>query len=157
MLRDGRGHAAAPWPAKSTPPTSVGTTPPPCKLSSGSDSTDTLDLGGLCTAGQGLVAANGDAQVIFESNGDFVLYRVLRDGAVAHSRWEMRATDRSAHPGGRAVLQTDGNFVVSDARGKVMWASGTTNAGHHMVLQNDCNLVLYGATHEALWYSGTAC
>lgn len=56
----------------------------------------------------------------------------------------------------RAVMQSDGNFVVYSS-GKPKWSSGTAgNAGGFVVMQGDGNLVVYPASGAAKWSSSTA-
>jgi hypothetical protein len=60
----------------------------------------------------------------------------------------------------RAIMQTDGNFVVYHPNGKALWATGTDgNPGAYIILQRDGNLVVYRAgdmdSGNALWASDT--
>jgi hypothetical protein len=65
---------------------------------------------------------------------------------------------RVASPGRKAVMQSDGNFVVYNADGSPAWATGSNNPDPktRIVMQNDGNLVVYNTTGAALWSSGTA-
>jgi hypothetical protein len=55
------------------------------------------------------------------------------------------------HPGARAVVQADGNFVIYSATNAVLWSAGTAgHPGAKLIVRNDANVVLYsGGT--ALW------
>lgn len=58
-----------------------------------------------------------------------------------------------------AKLQSDGNFVVYDAKGNVAWSSATFGKGtgpYSMKMQPDGNFVLYDSKSAAIWSSGTA-
>src|SRR5260370_13061980 len=55
------------------------------------------------------------------------------------------------HPGARAVVQVDGNFVIYSPTNVVLWSTGT--AGHRgakLVVRSDANVVLYDGS-QALW------
>jgi uncharacterized protein (AIM24 family) len=55
----------------------------------------------------------------------------------------------------RAVMQTDGNFVVYNAS-TPMWSthtSGHMNQGFHLVMQGDGNLVMYSGSGAVVWAS----
>jgi hypothetical protein len=56
----------------------------------------------------------------------------------------------------RAIMQTDGNFVVYRPGGVADWATGTTGAGNRIVMQSDGNLVVYSSGGAARWSSNTA-
>jgi hypothetical protein len=53
-------------------------------------------------------------------------------------------------------MQLDGNFVLYDAAGAPVWATGTAgNPGAHLEIQLDCDVVLYSDDGAPLWASGT--
>jgi hypothetical protein len=55
-----------------------------------------------------------------------------------------------------AIMQSDGNFVLYAADGKVVWASGTWgNPGASVVMQDDGNLVIYLPDGQPIWASDT--
>jgi hypothetical protein len=91
-----------------------------------------------------LLSPNGRAQLVFQSDGNLVLY------SGAQVLWNSKTMGRGAVS---AKIQPDGNFVLSNAAGAPIWASGTNapNRGDVFLrLQDDGNLVLYlGA--QALW------
>lgn len=61
----------------------------------------------------------------------------------------------SPNRGYRAVMQSDGNFVVYRANGSPVWSSGTWGrGGTSITMQRDGNLVLYGS-RGAVWASNT--
>lgn len=59
------------------------------------------------------------------------------------------AFDTGGHPGARAVMQTDGNFVVY-VGGTAVRATGTSTAGSFLRVQDDDNLVVYSGS-TAVW------
>jgi hypothetical protein len=64
-----------------------------------------------------------------------------------HSRTE-------GHPGARAVLQADGNFVIYSPSNAVLWSTGTAgHSGVKLEVQSDANVVVYDRS-QALWSTG---
>jgi hypothetical protein len=55
----------------------------------------------------------------------------------------------------RAVFQGDGNLVVYDWQGRVMWASGTYSPGAVLRMQDDGNLVIYDRWGRPVWATNT--
>ena len=56
----------------------------------------------------------------------------------------------------KAVMQSDGNFVIYDSNGKAIWSTGTTNltgtkAPYKQVLQPDGNLVIVDSLNKIIW------
>lgn len=52
------------------------------------------------------------------------------------------------------TMQTDGDLVLRDKGGKVIWSTGTHRPGAHAILQNDGNLVVYTASDRPAWGAG---
>ncbi|BBA96930.1 hypothetical protein RVR_2456 [Actinacidiphila reveromycinica] len=55
----------------------------------------------------------------------------------------------------RLGLTLDGDLVVSDVNGAILWSAHTSGSGNQAVFQSDGNLVVYNSAHHALWASGT--
>ncbi len=92
-----------------------------------------------------LSSASGQYRVVYQSDGNFVLYDVLAGTAL----W---TTDTGGTVPGRAIVQSDGNFVIYDATGAALWAAGTAgNPGAYLLLHDDGNFVIYGANAEPIW------
>jgi hypothetical protein len=50
----------------------------------------------------------------------------------------------AGHPGARAVLQADGNFVIYSPSNAVLWSTGTAgHPGAKLAVQSDANVVVY--------------
>jgi hypothetical protein len=56
--------------------------------------------------------------------------------------------------GYRFNFQQDGNLVLSNSSGQVLWATGTEGRGEILSMQSDGNLVIYGAGRP-LWATNT--
>ncbi|MGV9503301.1 mannose-binding protein [Streptomyces sp. NPDC003642] len=53
----------------------------------------------------------------------------------------------------RMVMQTDGNLVVYNEKGKPIWASMTFGQNHRAIFQGDGNLVIHNAADRPIWAS----
>jgi len=74
----------------------------------------------------------------------------LEHGGTLRNGEELRSSDGRY----RAVMQSDGNFVVYG--GGALWASNTNNGhGHYLVMQEDRNLVVYDHHNHPKWASNT--
>lgn len=106
---------------------------------------DTLQPGARLLAGQALTSANGRYRLVYQTDGNLVLY----DDVDRTIPWASGTGGTSA---GQAIMQTDGNFVIYDAQVAGVWATGTAgNANARLALQNDGNLVVYSASGQPLW------
>lgn len=104
---------------------------------------DTLPAGSRLTAGQSLVSPNARYRLVYQADGNLVLY----DDVERTAPW---ASHTGATTPGSAWLQGDGNFVVLDGQSVMRWATGTAGASR-LVVQNDGNLVLYDAAGQPVW------
>ena len=105
---------------------------------------DRLNAGRRLLAGQAIVSPNGRYRLVYQSDGNLVLYDLT--GGTA--RW---FTGTTGAPG-QVVLQTDGNLVIYSAGNAALWFTGTPgNTGAFLALQSDGNLVLYSPAGAALW------
>jgi hypothetical protein len=53
-------------------------------------------------------------------------------------------------------FQGDGNLVLLNKSGKVLWATGTEGRGERLVMQADGNLVIYDRGNKPLWATNTS-
>jgi hypothetical protein len=112
-------------------------------------SADELGPGQTLFAGQKRTSGDGRFELVFQNDGNLVLYRIP-DGVAL---W---ATHTYA-PGGETVMQGDGNLVVYDASGVARWNSGTANyPGAGVFVQSDGNVVMYDYYGYPIWATGTA-
>jgi hypothetical protein len=87
---------------------------------------------------------NGDYSLVFQSNGDLVLYYMG-----SQATWSSNTDGSGA---AHAIMQQDGNFVLYDGGWSPVWDTGTAgNSGAHICVQNDGNVVVYSNTTVALW------
>lgn len=131
------------------------------------------------TANTSLISGNGDYQLLMTAGGDLVensLYGIspiimgdddlgyLGGGnATALTNDTVTGTfvgsdviqiwhsGTGGHPGARAVVQGDGNFVIYSSTNAVLWSTGTAgHPGAKLVVQSDANAVLYDGS-QPLW------
>ena len=107
---------------------------------------DTLRSGGRLLPGQALTSANNRYRLVYQTDGNLVLYDDLERSAY----WSSGTAATSA---GQVVMQADGNLVIYDAQVAGRWSSGTAgNSTAFLVLQPDGNLVVYRADNQPLWW-----
>ncbi|MDE0884179.1 MAG: hypothetical protein OSB70_01460 [Myxococcota bacterium] len=78
----------------------------------------------------------------------------LQDGVVGGILWSTHTQNQGINC--RVEFQADGNLVLYEGEGQVLWASessGTSGAQLH--IQGDGNLVVYNGSSQALWQSYT--
>ena len=107
-----------------------------------------LSAGQGLTAGQSITSPDGRFNLIYQTDGNLVLY-----GPGHQALWNSQTWGK---PTGVAIMQTDGNLVVYDPNGHALWNSRTWgHPGAGLTLQNDGNLVIYDANGHALWNTMT--
>ncbi len=99
--------------------------------------------------GAQLASADGRFRLIFQADGNLVLY-----GPGHQAMW---ASGTNGHLNAYdAIMQADGNLVIYDGGNHAIWASGTVgHNGAWLVVQNDGNLVMYGPDNRAVWATNT--
>ena len=117
-----------------------------------------LASGATMTPGQSIRSCNGKYTLLFQTDGNVVLYPTNRIDA-AHAYW---ATPTG---GGTFVMQTEGNLVlykagVPQSVENALWASnldgGTYGRSGYLVVQDDGNLVVFATVGGAvMWQSKT--
>lgn len=106
---------------------------------------DRLQSGARLLPGQSLVSTNGRYRLLYQADGNLVLY----DDVERTAPWASNTVGTSA---GQAVLQGDGNFVVYDAQGIGRWSTGTVgNSNAYLLVQSDGNIVVYRSNGQPAW------
>jgi hypothetical protein len=106
-----------------------------------------LAAGQSLKVGDILKSPNGAHQLIYQTDGNLVIYR---GGAAV---WHSHTNGQSA---GYCIMQTDGNLVIYNGANQPNWASSTnTCAASSLAMQDDGNLVLYTAAGKAVWNTVT--
>ncbi len=101
---------------------------------------------------QPLFSCNGKNELYFQGDANMILY---------NNNTEVWSTMTEGHNPGVATLLADGNFVVTDAAGKILFSTGTAGGamgGQALVVGDDGSLNLYStatATGTPIWSSRT--
>ncbi|MDG2332908.1 MAG: hypothetical protein P8Q97_01665 [Myxococcota bacterium] len=78
----------------------------------------------------------------------------IQNGVVGGSLWSTDTQNQGINC--RVEFQADGNFVLYEGGGQVLWTSGTSGtSGAQLRIQGDGNLVVYNGSNQALWQSYT--
>ena len=100
--------------------------------------------------GQSLSSCNGLARLIFQNDGNVVLYKYT-----GQALWNTGTYNRP--DANRLVMQGDGNFVLYSNSNQAIWNSGTYRyPGAVLRVQDDRNMVIYATNNAAVWQTGTA-
>lgn len=99
--------------------------------------------------GRYLESDDGRFKLVFQTDGNLVLYR-NRDG---RPLWHSRTAGMRT---GFVIMQGDGNVVVYDTDRNARWSSGTQgNVNSWLQVQNDGNVVIYNSNNVPLWDTET--
>jgi RHS repeat-associated protein len=103
-----------------------------------------LRPGQTLTEGQCLESTSGMTFAQMNS-GELQIY----DRVLGELTW---VSGTYGHPGGYAVMQSDGNFVIYSSTNVALWSTGSSGSGATLVeLETDGRLILY----NPVWSSGT--
>ncbi len=110
-----------------------------------------LNGGEQLTAEQYMLSPNKAWKLKMQGDGNLVLSREFDNRPI----WATYTQFREGQ-GVKAVMQTDGNFVLYTGAGQPIWATYTqNNPGAKLKLQDDGNLVISSADNRALWATYT--
>lgn len=103
-------------------------------------------------AGDAVSSGNGTYSLIMQSDGNLVLYNVLKGSAL----WNTK-TYGTGMSGVKAKLQTDGNFIVTDgADTKALFATWTQMYPSSFgAVQDDGNFVIYSPYMGVTWQTSS--
>jgi pimeloyl-ACP methyl ester carboxylesterase len=108
---------------------------------------DVLHSGDALTAGQTRVSADHRFYLIYQSDGNLVLYT-----GADRPLW---ASGTVGTAPGVVAMQSDGNLVIYDEASTPIWASNTFHEGAAIIVQTDGNLVMYAPDGTPVWATGT--
>jgi hypothetical protein len=96
-------------------------------------------------SGQSLQSPGGRMRLVYQPDGDLVLYDDNR-------RERLWSSGTAGSRPGRAILQLDGNLVVYDRDGSARWSSGTSgNRNAQLVVQDDGNVAIVSWDGRTVW------
>ena len=109
-----------------------------------------LTPGQQLKTGQSLTSQNRCFTLVLQQDGNLVLYQNSR-------RRPLWATGTDGTAVERAIMQTDGNFVMYRHNGSPVWASNTDGKdGSRLIVQNDGNVVIYTPIrNRPVWATNT--
>ena len=109
--------------------------------------------------GKMLVSPKGAIRLRFQSSDGYLILECLDDSQlpeeVFRPYWHngVRVSPENV-AGAKAMMHSDGNFVVSFPSTAVTWSTGTNgNPGAFLRCQDDGNLVVYSQDRQPLWAS----
>lgn len=94
---------------------------------------------------QKLFSSNRAYYLEFQRDGNMVFYRT----GSPRPLWSSNTDGRGA----RAGFQDDGNLVIYDGRGNVVFTTDTQGRGNNLSVQNDGNVVIYDTRGNPVWSS----
>ena len=99
------------------------------------------------SVGQYRTSSDGQYRLLFQGDGNLVLYRLRDYAALWAAGW-------NSYGGAAASMQEDGNFVTYNSYWSSTWSSGTWgNIGAYMVVQSGY-IAVYNANGVRLWGTG---
>ena len=99
--------------------------------------------------GQSVTACNGVVTLVFQGDGNVVLYKYTGEALWSSVTWGR--PDATVF-----VMQGDGNLVLY-AGGTPLWDSQTWgNPGAYLAVQDDSNAVIYSPSGQPLWATNTS-
>lgn len=106
---------------------------------------DRLQPGARLLTGQALVSGNARYRLLYQGDGNLVLY----DDVDRTALWASNTTGTA----GQAIMQFDGNFVIYDAQGAARFTTNTAgNPNAFLAVQNDGNIVVYRSDGQPVWH-----
>jgi len=102
----------------------------------------------LTLADAGVILSNLNHELIWQSDGDLVLYDASRQ-AIWRSNTEGRGTE--------LCFQSGGNLLITDSSSSTIFSTGTGNGGRQLILDNSCNLKILSSSASTLYQTNTNC
>ncbi len=107
---------------------------------------------GRCIWAQKTLAENGTAVLIWQNDGNLVLYKTKRHQGRRIAVWATNtSTGRGKGPKRRLCFSEEGNLSVRDKAGNSFWETNTAGRGSALQLGYDCNLQVIDANKRPLW------
>ena len=109
---------------------------------------------GVLEKGESIKTTDQLVRLQYKNNGKLVVEKRTN----LESQWEVTWSkpDGNGNEGGKAEIRINGNLVVSDADGKVVWNSGTgsqENKYSKLVLKDNGTLQIVNMNQEVTWRS----
>jgi len=102
--------------------------------------------------GDRLSSPSGTTLLILKPEGNLVLMK-YKPGGQLIQQWESATTNRNVD---RAVMQTDGNFVIYDKSNRAIWYSNTYgNPNSNLQVKENGTLAIISKAGQIIWSVGT--
>lgn len=106
-------------------------------LFSGASLADTISAGTTLYVGSTVYSNDRTHVLVMQGDGNLVLYR----SGTSQAPWSSATTGRG---GVRAIMQSDGNFVIYDGANRAVWSSNTAGRpGSYASVENTGKFVIY--------------
>jgi hypothetical protein len=119
-----------------------------CSIAALAFAYDTLEPGKQLDIDNQVISEQGRYRLYLQNDGNLVIYS-LRNG---NFRWFANTKGSGAT---KAIMQTDGQFVLQTALGETVWSTYTRDAGSILKLQDDNILIVYSPKGYVVWNSAT--
>lgn len=157
-----KGSTPAPTPAAQSQGQGQGQNAPPTDLPKkdpvGPDMTlyvlkgESFRSGDTLEVGQGIVSPGKKYMLVVQSDGNVVAYNLTSKAPIWSTGTQGRAPSKRPY----MINQRDGNIVLMEQGGTILWALGKQDKQANLNIQDDGNIVYYDATSSApLWSSNT--
>lgn len=114
--------------------------------------TDHLLPNELLRADQFLSSLNGRFTLIYQGDGNLVLYKNYRNGT---RKW-LWDSETNGRPCDACIMQGDGNLVIYGPGGEYIWDTATDGQpGSRLVVQDDGNVAIYRPDGTPIWATNT--
>lgn len=100
-----------------------------------------LNKGETLVKGQGIFSKNGKWLLVLQLDGNLLLYNN-----------QVPIWSSSTETGSRFVMEENGNVILYDDQGKVLFSTSTNN-GQHFELLNTGFMVVYDFNGKSIWSS----
>lgn len=123
--------------------------PSSCVAGFGLNSYSVLGPGAALNPGDAITSPNGWYTLSYQADGNIVVYQ----GSTAVWAGNCWSTCNNWGAAGVARMQGDGNFVVVNSSGGIVWMSATASSGAFLTIRDDGQIAIYATNGNRLWSS----
>jgi hypothetical protein len=121
---------------------------------------DDMQPGEVLNAGQSISSKNGNYTLIYQEDGNLVLYKKRSGEALWASNTAVSLppsvpAGEVISPVGVCVMQSGGSLVLYDSEASPIWSSDTSTTGNFLVVQDDGNMVIQQSNGTVVWATNT--
>jgi hypothetical protein len=123
--------------------------PSSCVAGFGLNAYTALGSGAVLNPTNSITSPNGWYTLVYQADGNIVVYQ----GSTVVWAGNCWSTCSNWGAAGVARMQGDGNFVVINASGDMVWMSATVSSGAFLALRDDGQIAIYSTNGTRLWSS----